>query len=142
MRFYQQQHAFYCGVDLHARTTHVCVVNQDGHSLVYKDIPLGHTGFWNGCHAEENWTEARCHACSHAAVNPTDASLVALLLVLIHELVDRYCRRRSVGNGGIFEHSAHARRLSVFDAVSRIAAYGSSAAGTTTRSSYPRGTVR
>ena len=28
MRFYQQQHPFYCGVDLHARTMHVCVVDQ------------------------------------------------------------------------------------------------------------------
>ena len=27
MRFYQQQHGFYCGIDLHARTMHVCVVD-------------------------------------------------------------------------------------------------------------------
>ena len=26
MRFYQLQYGFYCGVDLHARTMHVCVV--------------------------------------------------------------------------------------------------------------------
>ena len=24
MRFYQQQHPYYCGIDLHARTMHVC----------------------------------------------------------------------------------------------------------------------
>ena len=30
MRFYQRQHGFYCGVDLHARTMHVCVVDADG----------------------------------------------------------------------------------------------------------------
>lgn len=30
MRFYKQQHQFYCGVDLHAKTMHVCVVNQAG----------------------------------------------------------------------------------------------------------------
>ena len=30
MRFYQQQHGFYCGVDLHARTMHVCVVDAEG----------------------------------------------------------------------------------------------------------------
>ena len=38
MRFYQQQHAFYCGVDLHARTMHVCVVDADGQTLVHRNI--------------------------------------------------------------------------------------------------------
>lgn len=41
MRFYQQQHRFYCGVDLHAKTMHVCVVNQAGETLVHRDIPAG-----------------------------------------------------------------------------------------------------
>jgi hypothetical protein len=30
MRFYTKQHKFYCGIDLHARTMHLCVLNQDG----------------------------------------------------------------------------------------------------------------
>jgi len=30
MRFYQQQHRFYAGVDLHARTMYVCVLDQTG----------------------------------------------------------------------------------------------------------------
>src|SRR5436190_14776069 len=38
MRFYQQQHPFYCGVDLHARTMHVCLVDQAGQVLVHKNI--------------------------------------------------------------------------------------------------------
>ena len=38
MRFYQQQHEFYCGVDLHARSMHVCIVDQEGKSLVHKNI--------------------------------------------------------------------------------------------------------
>ncbi|MGH8606335.1 MAG: TIR domain-containing protein, partial [Gammaproteobacteria bacterium] len=28
MRFYTQQHKFYCGIDLHARTMYVCILNQ------------------------------------------------------------------------------------------------------------------
>lgn len=28
MRFYQQQHAFYCGIDLHAKKLFVCVLDQ------------------------------------------------------------------------------------------------------------------
>ena len=30
MRFYKQQLQFYCGVDLHAKTMHICLVNQAG----------------------------------------------------------------------------------------------------------------
>ena len=39
MRFYTQQHAFYCGVDLHAKTMHVCVVDQSGETLVHRNLP-------------------------------------------------------------------------------------------------------
>ena len=38
MRFYQQQHGFYCGVDLHAKTMHVCIVDQAGQTRVHKNI--------------------------------------------------------------------------------------------------------
>jgi transposase len=41
MRFYQQQHGFYCGIDLHARTMHVCVVDQAGQTLVHRELPAG-----------------------------------------------------------------------------------------------------
>jgi hypothetical protein len=30
MRFYTQQHQFYCGIDLHARTMFVCILDQSG----------------------------------------------------------------------------------------------------------------
>ena len=38
MRFYQQQHAFYCGFDLHARNMHVCIVDHEGQTKVHKNI--------------------------------------------------------------------------------------------------------
>ena len=28
MRFYNQSHRFYCGVDLHARTLYLCILSQ------------------------------------------------------------------------------------------------------------------
>ena len=34
MRFYNQAHAFYCGVDLHARTMYLCVLNHAGQKLL------------------------------------------------------------------------------------------------------------
>lgn len=36
MRFYNQQHQFYCGVDLHARTLAVCILDQAG-AVVFED---------------------------------------------------------------------------------------------------------
>ena len=39
MRFYQGQHPFYCGIDLHARTMHVCILDQAGKTLFDKGIP-------------------------------------------------------------------------------------------------------
>ena len=38
MRFYKQQHQFYCGIDLHAKTMHVCLVDQAGEILVHQNL--------------------------------------------------------------------------------------------------------
>src|SRR5262245_5572779 len=35
MRFYTKQHQAYCGIDLHARTMYVCIVNHNGEILVH-----------------------------------------------------------------------------------------------------------
>ena len=47
MRFYQQQHPFYCGVDLHAKTMHVCIVDQAGQVKVHKNLPTRRDYFLN-----------------------------------------------------------------------------------------------
>src|SRR5262245_26733452 len=39
MRFYNQQHRFYCGIDLHARTMHVCILRHDGTIVFDKNLP-------------------------------------------------------------------------------------------------------
>ena len=39
MRFYTQQHQFYCGIDLHARTMYVCILNHDGEIVVHRNLP-------------------------------------------------------------------------------------------------------
>ena len=36
MRFYTQQHPFYCGIDLQARTMYVCMLHHDGAMLVHR----------------------------------------------------------------------------------------------------------
>ena len=38
MRFYQQQHEFYCGVDLHSNCLYVCVVDAAGNKLLHRNF--------------------------------------------------------------------------------------------------------
>jgi transposase len=41
MRFYTKQHQFYCGIDLHARTMYLCVLNQEGEIVLHRNMPAG-----------------------------------------------------------------------------------------------------
>jgi transposase len=45
MRFYNQAHAFYCGVDLHARTMYLCILNQAGTIVLHQDLPVEPAAF-------------------------------------------------------------------------------------------------
>ena len=38
MRFYQQSHQFYCGVDRHASSMYVCIVDHEGQTKVHTNI--------------------------------------------------------------------------------------------------------
>jgi len=38
MTFYNRQHQFYCGIDLHARTMFVVILDQAGEVLVERNI--------------------------------------------------------------------------------------------------------
>lgn len=38
MRFYTTQHKFYCGIDLHARTMYLCILDTEGKILLHRDI--------------------------------------------------------------------------------------------------------
>ena len=35
MRFYTKTHQWYCGIDLHARTMYVCILNPDGEIMLH-----------------------------------------------------------------------------------------------------------
>ena len=39
MRFYNRQHRFYCGVDLHARSMYVCILDQAGTVVFHENLP-------------------------------------------------------------------------------------------------------
>jgi transposase len=38
MRFYTNQHKFYCGIDLHAKTMYLCILNADGEIVLHRNI--------------------------------------------------------------------------------------------------------
>jgi hypothetical protein len=38
MRFYSRQHRFYCGIDLHARTLSLCLLDHAGHTVLEQTI--------------------------------------------------------------------------------------------------------
>ena len=41
MRFSTQQHPCYCGIDVHARTMSLCILNREGESLVHRHRAAG-----------------------------------------------------------------------------------------------------
>ena len=38
MRFYTQQHEYYCGIDLHARSMYICILDQAGAIVVHRNL--------------------------------------------------------------------------------------------------------
>jgi transposase len=47
MRFYNAQHPFYCGIDLHARAMYVCILNQAGETLLHRNMKTTPEAFLN-----------------------------------------------------------------------------------------------
>ena len=39
MRFYTKQHRYYCGIDLHARSMYVCILDPQGKILLHRNMP-------------------------------------------------------------------------------------------------------
>ena len=39
MRFYDKRHQYTCGIDLHARSMYLCVLDADGHIVLHRDLP-------------------------------------------------------------------------------------------------------
>jgi transposase len=45
MRFYNRQHTYYCGIDLHVKTMYVCMLDGAGQVLVHRNMPSTPTAF-------------------------------------------------------------------------------------------------
>ena len=40
MRFYNQQHQYYCGIDLHTKSMYVCILDQSGEIMVHQNMDV------------------------------------------------------------------------------------------------------
>jgi len=40
MRYNTKQHPYYCGIDLHARTMYLCIVDRDGKTLFHENMAV------------------------------------------------------------------------------------------------------
>ena len=38
MRFYNDQHRHYCGVDLHTKRMYLCILDQEGNKLLHRNV--------------------------------------------------------------------------------------------------------
>jgi len=45
MNVYTKQHPYYCGIDLHARTMYVCILDGDGNKVYHKNMPCRPASF-------------------------------------------------------------------------------------------------
>jgi hypothetical protein len=54
MRFYNQAHAFYCGVDLHARTMYLCILDQAGRIDLHQEVAAEPAAFLHGGRISRN----------------------------------------------------------------------------------------
>ena len=47
MNFYTGQHKHYCGIDLHARTMYVCIMDREGEVLVHRNLKTSEQALLN-----------------------------------------------------------------------------------------------
>lgn len=50
MRFYTQQHKYYCGIDLHTKNMYICILNDEGKIMVHQNIKTDPAAFLDIIH--------------------------------------------------------------------------------------------
>ena len=73
MRFATQQHQFYGGIDVHARTMYVCILNQDGEILLHRHMKTSPETLLGTLHPIGLTSSSRSKACSPGPGSPTSA---------------------------------------------------------------------
>jgi predicted NBD/HSP70 family sugar kinase len=76
MRFYTNVHEAYCGIDLHARTMDVCILNRDGEILLHRHMPTTPEIFLKAIapYRQDLWSRPRETIRGEPKCSPTRAS--------------------------------------------------------------------
>ena len=94
MRFYNHQHQYYCGIDLHVKTMYVCILDTTGQVLVHRNVPSTPAAFLE-------------------AVGPYRGDLVVAAECMFHLVLARRPvrgRGHHVRLGSRLGHEGHSRR--------------------------------
>ena len=65
MRFYTQQHPHYCGIDLHARTMYLCILNQAGAIVLHRNMKADPDSLSDGDWSLSRSDRRRCRMYLH-----------------------------------------------------------------------------
>ncbi len=75
MRFYTKNHAHYCGIDLHARTMHLCIFDRDGQILLHKNMKSSPEAFLAAVDPSARTSSSPSSASSPGTGSPTFAEV-------------------------------------------------------------------
>ena len=95
MKFYNQQHRYYCGVDLHARKMYVCILSLNGKVLIHQNIKTDPERFFELVFPfiEDVVVGVECVFCWHPtgiSAGHTGWPIFALTIKSISSLVTHY----------------------------------------------------
>ena len=73
MRFYNRQHQYYCGIDLHVKTLYVCILDAGGQVLVHRNVKSTPEALLETVAPYRTISSWRPSACSRGTGSPTSA---------------------------------------------------------------------
>jgi hypothetical protein len=73
MRFYTNQHQFYCGIDLHARSMYVCILSHDGEIVLHRNMKAAPEAFLKAVAPYREGLVVRSNVSSPGIGSPTSA---------------------------------------------------------------------
>ena len=83
MRFYTQQHKYYCGIDLRARSMYICILDQEGNTLLHKNFKTDPESFLRLSNPIGRISSSPSSACSSGAGLPIYVTGKRFLLSLV-----------------------------------------------------------
>ncbi len=73
MRFYTKTHTHYCGIDLHAKTMYLCILDGEGQILLHKNLKSRPEAFLTAWRPTATISSLPSSACSLGTGSPISA---------------------------------------------------------------------